>query len=182
MIGYLYRHIRLDTNQPFYIGISKVSNPRRAYTTFKRNKIWYDIVAKTDYEIEIMLDEVPINELESKEIEFIKLYGRIDLGTGTLANMTDGGEGTLGSKHNLGKHHSKETKNKIANTKKGFITNYNKSQMKKINQFDLQNNFIKEWDCIENTKHFGFQAQNVRKCCKSTRKTHGGFIWKYAEN
>jgi hypothetical protein len=27
-----------------------------------------------------------------KEIEFIKLYGRIDLGTGCLANLTDGGD------------------------------------------------------------------------------------------
>ena len=32
---------------------------------------------------------------ETLEFEFIKLYGRTDLGLGTLTNLTNGGEGQL---------------------------------------------------------------------------------------
>jgi len=38
MSHYLYRHIRPDTNVPFYIGIG-ASNSRRAWETRKRNKL-----------------------------------------------------------------------------------------------------------------------------------------------
>jgi hypothetical protein len=42
-MAYVYRHIRLDKNEPFYIGIGKddYSSFKRAYHTGnKRNKIW----------------------------------------------------------------------------------------------------------------------------------------------
>lgn len=87
---YLYRHIRLDTNQVFYIGIGC---GRRAYTKHSRNKHWQSITNKTSYTIQIMLESFDRNFIVSKEIEFIALYGRKDLGKGTLCNFTDGGEG-----------------------------------------------------------------------------------------
>lgn len=49
----------------------------------------------TKYEIEILMDGITFDEAKLKEIEFIKLYGRIDLGNGTLANLTDGGDGLI---------------------------------------------------------------------------------------
>ena len=33
----LYRHIRLDKNEPFYIGIGNI---KRAYNKSERNDIW----------------------------------------------------------------------------------------------------------------------------------------------
>jgi hypothetical protein len=99
-MAYLYRHIRLDKNQPFYIGISKDdnSNFRRAYykSKQKRNKIWIDILNKTTYKVEILFENLSWEEACEKEKEFILLYGRIDLKTGTLANMTNGGDGMVG--------------------------------------------------------------------------------------
>jgi hypothetical protein len=101
-MAYVYRHIRLDKNQPFYIGIGKEDSHifKRAYykSKQKRNKIWIDIVNKTSYEIEILFNDITWEEACQKETEFIDLYGRINLGTGTLANMTNGGEGTFGLK------------------------------------------------------------------------------------
>ena len=85
----LYRHIRLDKNEPFYIGIAK--HRTRPYSK-KRNSIWKSIVAKSEYIIEIIFDDLSWEEAQQKEKEFISLYGRIDLHTGTLANLTDGGE------------------------------------------------------------------------------------------
>jgi hypothetical protein len=101
-MAYVYRHIRLDKNEPFYIGIGKQDGYvfKRAHykSKQKRNKIWIDITNKTSYEVEILFDNVTWEEACQKEEEFINLYGRINLGTGTLANMTDGGDGTFGLK------------------------------------------------------------------------------------
>lgn len=127
-MAYVYRHIRKDTNKPFYIGIGNIANYARAYSRSGRNKIWYNIVAKTDFEIEIILDDCSWEEACSKEIEFISFYGRICNGTGVLCNMTDGGEGVCGlsqsardiiRKSRLGKKLSNQTKAIISQIKKG---------------------------------------------------------------
>ncbi len=97
-MAFLYRHIRIDKNEPFYIGIGSKNNFDRAYCTKKRNKIWNSIYTLTDIDIEIMLDNITWEEAKQKEIEFIKLYGRINKNNGTLANLTDGGAGMLGFK------------------------------------------------------------------------------------
>jgi hypothetical protein len=93
-MAYVYRHIRVDKNEPFYIGISKRKR-RAADISDRNNKIWRRIVAKTDYEVEVLFDDLTWDEAKEKEREFIGLYGRIDLGTGILANMTNGGDGRL---------------------------------------------------------------------------------------
>jgi hypothetical protein len=92
---YVYRHIRIDKNEPFYIGIGNKNNHARAYENHcsKRNKIWNDIVLKSSYEVEILFDGLTKSQAAEKESEFIYLYGRIDLKTGSLCNMTDGGDG-----------------------------------------------------------------------------------------
>ena len=101
----LYRHIRLDTNEVFYIGIGKTI--KRAYVKQDRSKFWNSIIEKTDYEVEILFDYLTDEQAREKEKEFIKLYGRRDLGTGTLVNLTDGGDGgatkgkVISEKHKL---------------------------------------------------------------------------------
>lgn len=92
-MAYLYRHIRLDKNIPFYIGIGNDTTYRRARTSNNRNKMWHNIVNKTSFEVEILLDDIPHEFAKLKEKEFIKLYGRKDLWLGPLVNCTDGGEG-----------------------------------------------------------------------------------------
>ena len=53
---------------------------------------------------------------------------------------------------------------------------------KKIVQYDLNMNFIKEWDCMHDvTRTIGVSYQNVYKVCKGKRKSAGGYIWKYKE-
>lgn len=124
----LYRHIRIDKNEPFYIGIGK--DIKRAYTKRNRNKIWKQIVNKTNYEIDILFNDLSWEDACIKEQEFIALYGRIDKNTGTLCNLTNGGDGTIGyiftenHKKLIGEANAKrviseETKLKIKNSKKG---------------------------------------------------------------
>jgi hypothetical protein len=96
---HVYRHIRLDTNMPFYIGIGLDDIPKRAYEVGKRrSEFWNRIVNKHGYEVDILFENIPIELAKEKEKEFIALYGRIDLGTGTLCNLTDGGDGCNGWK------------------------------------------------------------------------------------
>jgi len=97
VFGYLYKHTRLDNNEVFYIGIGTSKNYARAYNKTRRNRLWVNIANKTNYVVEIVLDNIPYSDLLEREKEFIKLYGRKNKNEGTLANLTDGGEGVLGA-------------------------------------------------------------------------------------
>jgi hypothetical protein len=108
-MAYVYRHIRLDKNEPFYIGIA--THLKRAYEKGQRNSIWKSIVGKTEHIIEIIFDDLTKEQAYEKEKEFIRLYGKICNNTGTLANLTDGGE-TI-SDYNKGRKASEETRHKL---------------------------------------------------------------------
>lgn len=110
-MAYVYRHIRLDKNIPFYIGIGSDETFKRACSFKNRNKHWHNIINKVPYKIEIIIENISWEEACKKEKEFINLYGRIDLKKGTLVNMTDGGDGL----HNP----SQEIRDKISKATKG---------------------------------------------------------------
>ena len=63
---YIYRHIRLDKNEPFYIGFGTKlkefytfqSEFSRAYNKTSRSKYWKHITNKTNYKIEILIEFV----------------------------------------------------------------------------------------------------------------------------
>lgn len=100
---FLYRHIRLDNNQVFYIGIGTKhikklgfkSTYVRAFSKYNRNKIWKAITSKTKYVVEIVLESDNYDFILKKEEEFIKLYGRIFNKTGTLSNIDSCGFNTV---------------------------------------------------------------------------------------
>jgi hypothetical protein len=116
-LAYVYRHIRLDKNEPFYIGIGSDDSGEysRAYIKKERNKYWHHVIKKSNYDVEILLEDLTWEQACEKEKEFIALYGRKDLGLGQLVNMTDGGDGLINP--------SEATKDKIAKT----LVDYNKS-------------------------------------------------------
>jgi hypothetical protein len=112
----VYQHIRLDTKDIFYIGIG--TQYKRAYQKGeRRNKIWNDIAKKTDYKIEILAENLSWDEACKIEIELISKYGRIDLGNGTLANLTSGGDGSFN------RIQTQEEKEKRANSIRGMKRN-----------------------------------------------------------
>lgn len=123
---YVYQHIRLDKNEPFYIGVGTGRNYKRSRVKSKRTAIWKRIVQKTKYKIEIILDKVTWEEACQKEIELIKFYGRIDLGTGVLANLTEGGDGVLGVMK------SEETRKKMSKSIKKAMANVVQSEQQRI--------------------------------------------------
>lgn len=103
----IYRHLK-PNGEVFYIGIGKKS---RAYSKKDRNKHWHNIVNKYGYEVQILKEGLNWEEACELETLLINYYGRRDLGTGTLVNLTDGGDGAV----NL----SKESRKKTSDALKG---------------------------------------------------------------
>lgn len=206
-MAYVYRHIRIDKNQPFYIGISKGNDSvnSRANSDTGRNVIWNRIVSKTLWEAEIVMENLTWKEAQAKEIEFIKLYGRLNNKTGILANMTDGGEGGSGvvvseetrkklSKQSKGRVISKETREKMASKLRGrplpewqrkILSEAAKKRdtywcKKKIDQYDKNGNFIKSFDSLTNAaKELKLKQANITKVLLNKRTNTGGFVFTY---
>lgn len=109
---------------PFYIGIGL--DTKRAYSKTHRNAHWNSIVGKTDYEVDVLFDEIDYEYAKIKEKEFIALYKR-KLDGGLLCNLTLGGDGVLGIIH------SEEAKKKMSAPNKGkTISEWHKQ---KISEF-----------------------------------------------
>ena len=119
---YTYAYLREDKT-PFYIGKGK---GRRAYRPHLRNgKVWLN---PADHEILILKTDLSEQEAENHERYLIFLYGRKDLGTGILHNLTSGGEGTSAFK----RKHTELTKQKISKGSKGRT--YTEAQKQKRSQ------------------------------------------------
>ena len=128
MIYYTYAYLREDKT-PYYIGKGKGN---RAYKKHRKGIG----VPKDKSRIIFLKQNLTEEEAFRHEIYMIAVFGRKDLGTGILHNLTDGGDGASGyvfseetkrkqseaHKGNttwLGKTHSEETKRKMSDTRKG---------------------------------------------------------------
>lgn len=133
----VYRHIRLDRNECFYVGMG---NKLRPYSE-KRNNIWHKITKKTDYIVEV-IGEMPLELAEELEEFMIECYGRICLKTGPLANIDSGGynptknktRGKNISKALKGRKFSKNHKKNLSNAKKNKIGRSTKVKNIKTNK------------------------------------------------
>lgn len=92
-----------------------------------------------------------------------------------------------------GKNRNSETIEKIRKSKIGIKQNEEWKRKKaakkgvnhplatKIFQYDLQGNFIKEYNLVkEAAEANGLKLNNVSACLRGKSKTSGGYIWKYA--
>lgn len=171
---YLYRHIRLGKNEPFYMGSGTIQDSKkykeiykRAYCKYNRNDHWINITKISEYTVDILYHSNSRIEICKKEIEFIKLYGRIDLKNGTLVNLTNGGDWDI-------EEHIFER------------DGHNNPAARKIIQYSLDGEFIKEWDCIICVSNFN--TNKIRDCVRLNKnknyktdiyRTTQGFIWLY---
>lgn len=97
--------------------------------------------------------------------------------------------------HNKGKHLSEETKKKISAANKGkpkwsdearrkmSITRKGKTngkKSKKVLQFTLDDEFVKEWPSTAECGRNGFNSGYISACCRGEHKSAYGFKWCYA--
>jgi len=101
---YTYAYLREDRT-PYYIG---KGTGNRIYSTWRRNN-----PPKDKSRIIFLKQNLTEEEAFKHEIYMIAVFGRKDLGTGILRNLTDGGEGSSGVVI------SEETRRKISETSKG---------------------------------------------------------------
>ena len=168
---YLYRHIRLDKNQPFYVGIGTKDYKWNGYSILyneairkdRDNKIWTAITNKAKWRVEILLESDDYQFIKDKEIEFISLYGRIDLETGILANLTNGGDGC---------HGFKPTKEQLEKMKSAQSKRY-----KKIVGIKIEDSSIHNFESVSQAASLCKTTQsNIRKSCKECNKTIDGKV------
>ena len=54
---------------------------------------------------------------------------------------------------------------------------------KKVNQYDLNNKFIRTWDCMRDVeRELNIYAINVSKCCRNVIKSAGGYKWRFTND
>lgn len=111
---YVYQHRRNDTGEIFYIGKGSGKRAWDDHCSRYDNKIWRGC-AKNGYTVEIVCDKLDEKHSFDLEVMLIAFHGRKNLGTGSLANLSDGGEGVSG------RVLSEETKAKIGRAHKGRI-------------------------------------------------------------
>lgn len=171
---YLYRHIRLDKNEVFYIGIGTKSGKfssykteyRRAFCSDKRTEYWKRITEKCDYRIEIIFEADTADEIKKKEIEFIALYKRVQ-DEGTLCNFTLGGDGTHGFSRT-------PEINKIIALKKTGVLNH---KSKECHKYSSDGNYIESYPSFNfAAKQNGLFKQNLFQARDKNIKS-GGYFW-----
>jgi hypothetical protein len=79
-----------------------------------------------------------------------------------------------------GKPFTEEHKQKIKQTR-GFLKNRkNTWKITPVIQYDLQGNFIKEWESqTEATKSLNKTGDGIGACCRGRQKNAYGYIWKF---
>lgn len=140
---YVYQYLR-DDGTPYYIGKGK---GRRAWQWHLRSN-GTNMMPQDSSKIQIIKENLSEADATALEILLIEQYGRKDLGTGILRNMTNGGEGMSGhirpqsaidsqkkkitgkqrpqevidriAKSNTGKKRSDETKRKLSESHTGL--------------------------------------------------------------
>lgn len=198
---YLYVHLRNDTNKPFYFGIGTLQRKSydRALCHHKRNNLWKRVVDKVGgFSIIIYEESDNRDVICEKEIALIRLMGRIDTKTGTLVNMTDGGEGTLGYKRiwtdSQKRRASEIMKNRITKeeTKEKRRQNIYASSLvgrkgadsyvaKGVKLYNIDGNLIKEFPTMrEVARHLNVTVSSIYGAIKNNFKCQG-FVLKYSD-
>jgi predicted GIY-YIG superfamily endonuclease len=198
---YVYQHLRLDNNKPFYIGKGCKDRAWRK----KRNNIgWNNIANKVGFKVEILKYFDDENQAIEYEHQLINIYREQKLELINQTKYSSGGtkwsytdeikykqsKGQMGTKRPKTKEWcekiSKANKgrsilwaNKIGDALRGKPKNY-LSKHKPIAQYDLQDNLLNEYQSAQDAgRCLGKSGNSIADCAAGRQKTAYGYIWKY---
>jgi len=188
---YIYGHYKEDTNELFYIGKGKGA---RAIRIAGRSIHWKNIVLKHGCIIKMLASDLTEEEAFTLEKQLIKQYGRIDNYTGSLINLTDGGEGGSGlvytqemleyrsfimsgeKNHQFGIH-------KFGTDNPNYGNKFGDNPLAKpVLSFTLNGEFVKEYQSISETELDGFNGNIVSACCSNKRPSNKNHLFMYKED
>ena len=145
----------------------------------------------TDYEI--LEEHTCIDTASKREIELQKKYGyRVD--NRFYKDVIDAASISLTKQWKTNRERMLKTNKRNGkiqgkkNLQSGHWNNISKlgilSRIRPILQYDVNGNFIKEWESAAEVSKFMniTNGSAVTAVCKGKRKTAYGFIWKYKEN
>ena len=170
---YVYRHIRLDLDTPFYVGKGK---DNRAFSKDRNNLYWHNIVKKAGIRVEIVKHFINEKEAFAFERCLIEVYKRFNM---CEANFTSGGEGASG------RIITEEFKQKISfanlGSKNGMFGKY-----KELNPSYGSGYKVK---CLNNNKVYisSLEAQkdlgivNVIKVARGIREESAGYLFTFVD-
>ena len=201
-MGYIYK-ITNDINNQVYIGLTTRSIEQRwkEHIRHKSSSIdnaiqKYGIAHFSVEEIEECPDEI----IDEREIYWIEYYDSFNNGYNATFGGRDGSSlNTLKVQEVLKLWEQGLTVNKIVEETKlnvETIRNYlnkngithdlirqraniyiGKSKAKTILQFDINNNFLKEWESTAEATRNGYSKASIQRSL-SDGKPHAGYIWK----
>lgn len=191
---YVYEWIRLDTNEPFYVGKGK--DNRWKILNRGDNKHFNNIVKSIPIAVNILHDNLDETTSFGLEIYYIWLYR--DVIGYDLCNISDGGEGSSGVKpsketrrkmsesqkgeknHFFGNHHSEKTlkilreANKGKNSWENMSEENRKERARKISESLKGREISDDWKKKMSENHADFKRKNnpqaISVICLTTRK------------
>jgi len=144
MAFYTYAYLREDRS-PYYIGKGKGD---RAYKKYDRT------VPLPKDKSRILILKKNLTEVEAfrHEVYMIAVYGRKDLGTGILRNMTNGGEGVIG--------YTMKEKQRIQ------LSEYSKNRSKEHRRKLIKTQVKYNYTIYSTTEDKIYEINNLREFCR----------------
>lgn len=178
---------------PFYIGCGKrervYKHLKDCYKKDRKNLYFYNKLRKIlenneEFDIKILKNNLSYKDSRTIEQILIEFCGRKNINTGTLYNLTDGGEGFKGYKMTKENREKLSKRMKLQNkTPKAieiFKNNVSLIRKRKIIQYSKNGDFIKIFNSITETKDIlNVVNSTLIPALKNQNKTAGGFRWLY---
>lgn len=177
---YVYKHT--SPSNKVYIGITKNIKQRWGANGkhYIKNKHFTRAINKygwNNFKHEILFDNLSINEAKQKEIELIAYYDSTNPSKGY--NISLGGD-IMSESSRIKLSNSLKEKG-LSDKKLKMIRN----NSRKINQYDLQGNLIKTWDCFRDIRDYllpNADDSHIYNCCNRKFKSYYGFQWRYFDD
>lgn len=186
----VYKHT--CPNGRAYIGIT-CQDPERRWRCgmhYDYNRRFFLAIVEygwINFKHEILESGLSYEEAKRKETEYIDKFKTADERFGYNQTLGVGGKGFTKSietreklrRANTGKKQSDEARKRISEANKGRWVGKKSPSAKKVYQYDLDGNLVKEWGSQSDAARFYHCDQSkISECASGKKKQIKGFVWR----